>query len=297
VAQPLVSIITIFLNEQRFLADAVASVRAQTVDSWELLLVDDGSTDGSSDIARSLAASSDGRIRYLEHPAHENRGMSASRNLGISAARGDYVAFLDADDIWVPEKLAEQLAIMQAHPAAAFVCGSALWWYGWTGSPDDAARDFVQRYHLAVDVVTPPSGLLLSFLNDEWSSPCDLLVRRSLVERVGGYEASFRGMYEDQAFHAKLSLASPCYVSSRCWYWYRQHPQACTTRAHETGAAGAARQMYLEWLEGYVAGTPGAPAEVRRTVRRLLFPYRHPRLVALRNRVAHRFNRVTQALR
>src|SRR5205809_3316024 len=78
--QPLVSGTIIFLNAERFIDEAIQSVLAQTYENWELLLVDDGSTDGSTAIARSYAERYPAKIRYLEHPGHKNHGMSASRN-------------------------------------------------------------------------------------------------------------------------------------------------------------------------------------------------------------------------
>src|SRR5713226_10047705 len=96
--QRLVSVIMIFLDEEKFIREAIESVFPQTYDNWELLLVDDGSTAGSTDIARRYAEQHPGKVRYLDHEGHRNRGMSASRNLGIRHARGDYIAFLDADD-------------------------------------------------------------------------------------------------------------------------------------------------------------------------------------------------------
>src|SRR5271154_2347778 len=105
---PLVSTIIIFLNAEKFLAEAVESVLAQTYPTWELWLVDDGSTDDSSRIARDYATRHAARIHYLEHPGHENRGKSASRNLGLRHSRGSYVALLDADDVWLPGKLTNQ---------------------------------------------------------------------------------------------------------------------------------------------------------------------------------------------
>src|SRR5262245_29470593 len=107
--QPLVSVIIIFLNAERFIQEAIESVFAQTYKHWELLLVDDGSTDGSTEIGRQYAAHDPEKVRYLEHEAHENRGMSASRNLGIRDARGKHIAFLDADDVWFSNILAEQV--------------------------------------------------------------------------------------------------------------------------------------------------------------------------------------------
>src|SRR5919198_1004258 len=105
---PLVSAIIIFLNAERFIQEAIESVFAQTYDAWELLLVDDGSTDGSTAIARRYAEQHPGKVRYLEHNGHQNRGKSASRNLAIRNCTGEYIAFLDADDVWLPRKLEQQ---------------------------------------------------------------------------------------------------------------------------------------------------------------------------------------------
>ena len=139
--EPLVSCIIIFLNGEAFLAEAVQSVFAQTYTNWELLLVDDGSGDGSTQLAQHFAEQQPDRVRYLEHPRHQNRGMSATRNLGIHQARGEYVAFLDADDLWLPEKLEQQVAIMSRQPRAAMVYGRTLIWHSWTGHPQDQSLD------------------------------------------------------------------------------------------------------------------------------------------------------------
>src|ERR1700748_2175954 len=111
--RPLVSVITAFFNEERFLADAIESVIKQKFTDWELILIDDGSSDSSTNIARFYANAYEGKIIYIEHEGHANKSTAASRNLGISKARGELVAFLDADDVWAPEKLIEQLKIMR----------------------------------------------------------------------------------------------------------------------------------------------------------------------------------------
>ena len=108
---PLVSVITPVWNAAATLAETVASVRAQSMPDWEMILVDDGSTDGARALAEALAAA-EPRLRVLGWA--ENRGPAAARNAGIRAARGRYIAFLDADDLWRPDKLALQLAAMQA---------------------------------------------------------------------------------------------------------------------------------------------------------------------------------------
>jgi glycosyltransferase involved in cell wall biosynthesis len=117
VSPPAVSVITPVWNAAATLAAAVASVEAQSVADWEMLVVDDGSTDGSRALAADLARR-DARIRPLGLPG--NRGPAAARNAGIGAARGRFLAFLDADDLWHPEKLAVQLGYM-AREGAPFV--------------------------------------------------------------------------------------------------------------------------------------------------------------------------------
>jgi glycosyltransferase involved in cell wall biosynthesis len=110
---PRVSVVTPVWNAAATLAEAVASVRAQTLPDWEMILVDDGSTDRSRALAEALAAA-EPRLRVLGWA--ENRGAAAARNAGIRAARGRYIAFLDADDRWRPEKLALQLAATAEAP-------------------------------------------------------------------------------------------------------------------------------------------------------------------------------------
>lgn len=90
--------ICIFYQAERFFSEAVDSVLAQDFPDFELLLCDDGSTDGGTTLARDYAARRPERVRYLEHPGHANRGMSATRNLGLAHARGELIALIDADD-------------------------------------------------------------------------------------------------------------------------------------------------------------------------------------------------------
>jgi teichuronic acid biosynthesis glycosyltransferase TuaG len=112
---PRVSVITPVWNAAATLGETVTSVQAQSVVDWEMLIVDDGSTDGSRALAERFAAA-DPRIRLLD--SAENRGPAAARNAGIRAAHGRFIAFLDADDRWRPEKLARQLAVMEGEGEA-----------------------------------------------------------------------------------------------------------------------------------------------------------------------------------
>jgi glycosyltransferase involved in cell wall biosynthesis len=279
-ANSLISVIMIFLDEENFIEEAIRSVFTQSYEDWELILVDDGSTDRSSQIARTYAQQNYARVRYLEHPQHENRGMSVSRNFGIRASRGKYLSFLDADDLWLSGKLHEHVNILGSHPEVALVCSPAEWWYSWTDNPEDVQRDFIQHLDVPLDTVVEGSTLLSLFLRDVWASLCDIVVRRDSVEAAGGYEDSFTGMYEDQVFHAKLCLRSTAFVSSQCWYRYRQHSDACTA-LHRAGAYRATRLIFLQWLKQYLSGTGGTNTEVGNVVEKELWSLRHPLLSRL----------------
>lgn len=113
-SEPLVSVVMPVYNAARWLKRPVESVLAQTHSSWELLAVDDGSGDESVALLDAYARTDD-RIRILHQP--QNGGVAAARNAGLDAARGDYIAFLDADDWWHPRKLELQLAAMRASGA------------------------------------------------------------------------------------------------------------------------------------------------------------------------------------
>jgi SAM-dependent methyltransferase len=267
---PLVSGIIVFLDEERFLDEAIESVFEQSYPAWELLLVDDGSTDRGTEIARDWAARHPERVRYLEHEGHQNRGMSASRNLGIREARGEYVAWLDGDDVWLPRKLEQQVEILERHPEAAMVYGPLHVWYGWTGRPADAVRDFVQPLGFSAGTLIEPPRLLTAFLRDDLHTPGGEMVRRAVLESVGGFDASFRGMYEDGVVHAKICLDHAVFASGTCWYRYRQHPDSCCNVSIAAGTDREARRRYLTWLDDHLEAEGRAGGEVGRLVRRLL---------------------------
>lgn len=272
----LVSVIIIFLDEEKFIREAIESVFAQTYDNWELLLVDDGSRDASTQIARRSAEQNPGKVRYLEHEGHQNRGMSASRNLGIRHAKGDYIAFLDADDVWLPHKLEQQVAILSSQPEAAMVCGPVQWWYSWTGNPEDIQRDYVVAVDVQPDTLVKPPQLLTRLLRRETVTTTGGLARREAIESVGGFEESFHGLYEDLAFCAKLCSKAPVFVASRCWYKWRKHPGSCCSVAVSTGQYRHARLTFLHWLEKYLLEHQVKDTEVWEVLQKELWQYRRP---------------------
>jgi glycosyltransferase involved in cell wall biosynthesis len=300
--KPLVSCIIIFFNSEAYLEEAIQSVFAQTHPHWELLLVDDGSSDGSTAIAQRYAHDFPGRVRYLEHPGRRNRGMSATRNLGLRHARGDYIAFLDADDLWLPAKLAEQVAILEREPRAAMVYGRTLIWHSWTGRPEDRARDHTIDLGVTPDKLVEPPALFLLMLANKTQSPttCNALIRRRAVDDVGGFEEQFRGMYEDQAFFAKLQLKAPIYVAGACWAKYRQHGASCSARAEQSSDYYATRRPFLTWLANYlVAKGISTESLMWRALEQELWRADHPhwrRLMDLLIRVLGRVQAIRPAL-
>jgi glycosyltransferase involved in cell wall biosynthesis len=268
---PLVSVVLIFLNEEHFLEDAVQSVRDQTLTDWELILVDDGSTDRSTEIARDLAAQ-DKRIRYVEHPGHQNRGMAASRNLGAAHGTGSYLGFLDGDDVLVPNKLAEQVDVLESMPDVAMVNGAMLHWHSWKPTATEADDTVVLGGGSDERFDPPQAALTLYPLGQRDGPAVDLLVRRSVFEAVGGFEESFRGLYEDQSFKIKVFLNYPIFISSRVWLRYRQHEASACAQVSPRDYLRL-RGVFLDWVQDEVErlGDPRVSRALRRAQRRLRF--------------------------
>ncbi len=287
---PRVSVITIFKDPPvGFFEEAIQSVFDQTVPDWELILVDDGSADGAPlEVARRTATHRPDMVRLLHHPDRANRGMSASRNLGLANARGEFVSFLDADDLYLPEKLARQLEVFDRHPEVAIVYGPTLHWWSWTGEAADVARDHPRRLGFPPERTVEPPALVRAFIADRADTPatCAVLIRREAVETVGGFEDDFVDLYEDQAFFYKLLLRYPAYLEADAWDRYRRHPDAlCEVRIREGRHSDdtrptEARRRFLAWLERYLRVTGQGDAAIRRAVRRQGWPYRHPRSYA-----------------
>jgi len=282
---PVISIVTIFRDPPvPFFEEAIASVFAQTESRWELLLVDDGSTKPGAAMADSIARDNPDRVSVLRHPGGVNRGMSASRNLGISAAQGEFVSFLDADDLYLPEKLERQLAEFSRHAEVAMVYGPSLYWWGWTGDSKDAGRDHPRRLGLRPNEVVAAPLLARAWLADRGDTPatCAVLIRRQAIEAVGRFETDFVDLYEDQVLFYKLALAYPAYLEGQAWDRYRRHPAAlCEVRIREGTHSDdtrptPARERFLVWLEAYLTATGIRDEAVWRGLRRQQWPFRHP---------------------
>lgn len=290
--QPLISCIIIFLNAGKvYFEEAIESIFSQSYDNWELLLVDDGSTDESTEVAKVCARQCPEKVRYLEHEGHQNRGMSATRNLGIRHARGEYITFLDADDVWLPEKLEKYLNILESQPEAAMVCGATQFWFSWTGKPEDSQRDYVGLIGEGIQLnkLYKPPTLLTLFLRNEIDTPCtcSVLIRREVFEEIGLFEESFRGMYEDRVFFSKVYLKAPVFVIGEYWERYRRHSEAAYYVAIKTGQYNPYKPnpsdlIFLTWLKEYLSKESFQDTDVWQALQNRLWPYQHQFLSTLK---------------
>jgi glycosyltransferase involved in cell wall biosynthesis len=279
---PLVSVIVPFYNAEKFLAEAIESVLEQNYAKWELLLIDDGSRDSSTNIATEYAKKNHNRIQYIEHPSHQNRGACASRNAGISMAKGEYIAFLDSDDVWLPDKLQQQLNIFEQVPEATVVCGPAFYWFSWTNQRRDEKLDVLQDLGVEAEkLYRAPSLLLRMDPLGKGSSVCpsNILIRRDALERTGGFEEEFTGIYqayEDQAFGLKIFLKESVFVSGNSWLKYRKHPESSTSVVNHSGKDREAHLFLLRWVQDFLDRNAPGNLDALYALRRAYWPYEHP---------------------
>lgn len=256
-----VSVIMVFLNAGRYIADAIDSVIGQTIPDWELVLVDDGSTDDSRAIAESHASRDPARIRIYSHPGGVNLGIASSRNLGFRQARGKYIAFLDADDLYYPERLERCVRLLDEQPGLGVVINRELYWRRWGEQRDRRLLpDEVVGPSAEYGRLIPPPRLIASTLATPGASMpavCSLTFRRDTIRELGGIPEQFNGLYEDQVLIAKLLLACSAIVIPDCLAIYRQHPESLTHLARREGTYRPglqcdARQSYITWLAQYL---------------------------------------------
>jgi glycosyltransferase involved in cell wall biosynthesis len=213
--RPSVSAVITAYNSARFIADAVASIRAQRSPPTEIIIVDDGSTDGTNTIVRELGAD----IRYVWQP---NGGEAAARNHGIALAQGDTVGFLDADDAWPGDRLEKLLPPLE-DPRADIVCGRARAFSEdqWTAAAAASAADHRE-------------GFLMSF-------GC-ALIRRAVFERVGKVDETMRHGVDLDWFLRCREQNVPIVVIEDVVLLYRRHDQNMT-RNIEAGREGLMRTV------------------------------------------------------
>lgn len=262
---PDVSVLMTVWNGERYLRAAIESVQAQrTTAAWELIVVDDGSTDGSVALVEQYCTADRQRIVLLRHPGHVNCGISASRNLALRHARAPLVAFLDCDDVFLPHHLETQLAVLQRYPQVAMVYASAeRWVHHDLPFRESQARQAWWGENYIPPLAPPgeccgvlePGVLLRWMLTNESFAPCmcTVVARTATARAVRGFENEFYGLYDDQVFHAKLSARYPVYTHCICTARYRQHDASCCATALRQPAERRQQLEHFElWLEKLV---------------------------------------------
>ena len=172
---PNISVIIPAYNAENTIKETINSVLNQTFTDFELIVINDGSQDSTLEIVSSI---SDHRVRVFSYP---NAGVSAARNRGISEARGKYISFIDADDLWTPDKLEAQLTALQANPQAAVA-------YSWTDWIDESGRFLRSGGHIKLNGNVYSQLLLRDFV-ESGSNP--LICKQALI-KVGGFNESLK---------------------------------------------------------------------------------------------------------
>jgi glycosyltransferase involved in cell wall biosynthesis len=236
--RPLVSAIIPVYNGEAFLRETIESVLSQTYRDIECIVIDDGSTDGTGEIARSFGDS----IRYVRK---ENGGVSSARNLGIEMASGEFVAFLDADDLWVPEKIEKQMAVFAARPDVGMVYSSVLF--------VDEKKKVLRKVENEFGMGEVERILLLRtpvFLT------MTALVRKDVLDKVGGFDDRL-STSADADMACRIALNFETVGIDEPLAMYRQH-------SNQMHLNLAALEHDSTLLFEKTFGDPEVPAEIRR---------------------------------
>jgi glycosyltransferase involved in cell wall biosynthesis len=292
---PFVSVITPFYNGEIFLVETIESVIRQEYANWELLLIDDGSSDGSTSIAKSYSIKYPNKIYYLEHAEHVNKGPSASRNLGIANSKGELLAFLDSDDYWLPGKLKTQVELLNQYPDATALCEATKFWSSWS---DPEKKDVVMQVAKKVDqIYYAPSLTSLVYPLGKGSGfcTCGLIVKKKLLDKIGGFDEGFTGknkLYEDQVLFVKLYLHANVYISSACNNFYRQRPDSLMHGLYTEGYSLQGKFFFLDWLKAYLEKNSIMDKDIYRALIKAYMPYRYPVLYKLSGKIKSALKRI-----
>lgn len=229
-AVPEVSVVIPCFKAERYVLATVRSVLAQTV-PVEVIAVDDGSPDQSVRLLRDSGLP----IRLIEQ---RNQGVAAARNTGAAAARGRWISFVDADDIWLPGKLQAQLELLHKTPGARMAYSAWHVWHSTEPEPEPELLRSLAAELLQADRWQGPSGDIYPDLLQDcvvWTST--VVVERNLFDEAGGFDTGLR-IGEDYDLWLRLSRLTPILRAPAPWALYRMHPSNITKRALERNYKG-----------------------------------------------------------
>ena len=207
----IISVIIPAYNAEKTIIDTVNSVLKQTFLDWELIVINDGSTDKTLEL---LLAVNDARLKVYSYP---NGGLSIARNRGINLAKGEYISFLDADDLWTPDKLELQLAVLKNQPEAGLA-------YSWIYSMDEKGESFLPGHSVYFEGNVYAPLLLNNFIVN--GSNC--LVSRQALESVGEFDSSMDGT-ADWDYWLRLAASCQFVLVPKFQIFYRASSSAMST--------------------------------------------------------------------
>lgn len=255
-------------NCERYIAEALTSILTQGPAVKEVIVVDDGSTDSTCEIVRRFGPP----VRLIQQG---NQGPAAARNKGLKEARGDYIAFLDGDDVWLPGKLDAQLDYLEAHPDLKFVFGRISYWH-----PDSSGRyEHVPPEELqgaAEGIDAPVSGWIYpELLLDSAVCIIAVLMHRSVYEAVGGLDESLQ-TGEDYDYWLRVSRRFEMHKLSRHVARYRLHGQGAT---REPRPESNELKVLSRAIESFGTSGPDGravePGQLRERMAKLWFDHGH----------------------
>jgi len=209
---PKVSVVIPVYNGERFLHESLQSVFAQTFQDFELICVDDGSTDHSADLLKQYGQ----RIRIVRQ---ENAGQSAARNAGVALAKGQYIGFLDQDDLWYPSKLGTQVAVLDAHPDVVLVhCNY--------DRIDGSGQMLLQGAGL-IERASALASSMGQLIGEALIFPSAMMIRKNGYDRAGGFYHGLQG-FEDFDLIARLKEQGKFVMLEETGMAYRLHGSGFT---------------------------------------------------------------------
>jgi glycosyltransferase involved in cell wall biosynthesis len=206
--EPAISVLMPVYNCEKYLAEAVRSILGQTFADFELIIVNDGSTDGSLRVLQQFAEH-DKRIRIIDRP---NTGITPALNEMIEASRGQYLARMDADDISVPERFAKQKAFLDANPDCVIV-GSRVMLMDPYGSPVAESGHQLQHEQIEHELLTQSGWAMVH---------PSVMMRRGAVVKIGGYDARWKHC-EDHDLFLRMTEVGQAANLPEVLLWYRRH--------------------------------------------------------------------------
>ena len=213
---PQVSVIIPVYNGEKYIEEALESAFAQTFQDFEVIVINDGSTDATEE---RLAKYQD-RIVYVKQ---ENRGLAATRGVGVEKARGEFIAFLDADDIWLPTKLERQVEFAHAHPEYGIVTTDALNFEG-----DCLITSSLKDWYQV------SSGWVLErLLFGNWISASAAMIRRECFDKVSTFDVPPPAFGEDWLMWMQIAAYYPIFFIDKVLVRRRLHPESMSSQGGE----------------------------------------------------------------